>query len=120
MQHAFGNDVDVVLRTMLRAFADVHLFPSYGNGFNVIAGEHTLAADPERADALLEIPTVRSALRGIGMLPPLTPGGLVRSAVRREALERRIGLAGPIASDDRPVLEFAWSANPAQLLNSNE
>ena len=120
IQHAFGSDVDLVLRTLLHAFADVHLYPSYDNGFNVVAADHALAADPDRVDALLEIPAVRSALRGIGMLPPLTPGGLVRSAVRREAVERRVGLRGPVASDDRPALEFAWSANPARLLNSNE
>jgi hypothetical protein len=120
VQHAFGSDVALVLRTLLRAFADVHLYPSYDNGFNVIAADHVLVADPVRVDALLEIPTVRSALHGIGMLPPLTPGGLVRSAVRREEVERRVGLSGPIASDDRPALEFAWSANPARLLNSNE
>ena len=120
IQHAFGSDVDIVLRTLLSSFEHVRLFRSYGNGYNVVAADHPLEFEPATVDALLETETVRSALADIGMIDPITPSVSLASAIGREEVERSVPMQGPIATDDRPELEFAWSGNTALLLFSNE
>lgn len=120
IQHAFGTDADIVLRTLLRSFPHVLLFRAYGNGFNAVASMVPLEPDPALVLTLTDESRVGRALAGIGLIPPMTPSRFIRYGITRSAVERSIGVEGPIATDDRPVLEFAWSTNRALLLFSNE
>lgn len=119
IQHAFGSDRDIVIRTLLHSFADLRLTRAYGNGWNVVASQQPLAIDPARADAVAEAPAVRAALESIGVFAPLTPASLLRAALTRAEIEPLLAV-GPIATDDRPALEFAWSHDLSQVLNSNQ
>ncbi len=119
IQHAFGAETDTVIRTLLHAFADVRMAKGYGNGWNVVAADHELEADGDRANQLLGSPTVRASLESLGIVAPITPSSVMRAAFTREQIERFLP-EGPIATDDRPRLEFAWSSDPAKLLQSNE
>ncbi len=119
IQHGFGPDRDIVVRTLLRSFADVRLSRAYGNGWNIVAADRHLSADPDRADALLAVPRVRSALESVGIMWPITPGLVTRAALTRSEIESLLP-EGPIATDDRPLLEFAWSGDPSRLLRSND
>jgi len=120
VQHVFGASREIILRTLLESFADVRLFPAYGNGYNAIASDTPLDRDLASADALFEHASVRRALFNIGVLPPVTPSAIVSSGIRREEVEGRLHRDTPLATDNRPRLEFAWSANAAALLFSNE
>jgi hypothetical protein len=120
VQHVFGNGREIILRTLLESFADVRLFPAYDNGYNAIASDTPLDRDLASADALFEHASVRRALFNIGVLPPVTPSAIVSSGIRREEVESRLHRDTPLATDNRPRLEFAWSANAAALLFSNE
>lgn len=119
IQHAFGSDVDIVLRTLLASFEHVKLFRAYGNGYNVVAADHPLTFDAAAVDGLLEADGVRQSLRTIGLLEPLAPSDLLATAIDREVVERSLP-HGPVATDDFPALEFAWSARPSLVLFSNE
>jgi spermidine synthase len=119
VQHAFGPSVDLILRTLLDSFKDVRLFPAYANGYNVIASQQSLDRDFSRADILYSIPSVQHALSNIGVLPPVTPSIILSGAIEREEVALRL-LAGPLATDDHPLLEFAWGGGAANLLYSNE
>lgn len=119
VQHAFGPSVDLILRTLLDSFVDVRLFPAYANGYNVIASQQSLDRETSRADLLQSIPSVRLALANIGVLPPVTPSIILGGAIEREEVARRL-LAGPLATDDHPLLEFAWGGDAANLLYSND
>ncbi len=119
IQHAFGSDRDIVIRTLLHSFEDVRLSRAYANGWNVVAADRPLSARPEDADALLEAPSLRAALQRIGLFAPLGPGTILRAAIPRAEIEALLP-EGPIATDDHPALEFAWSADLSAVLNSNE
>ena len=119
VQHAFGSGLEVILRTLLASFRDVRLYPAYGNGYNVVASDHPLDVPAEQADRLLEYPSVRSTLANIGILPPITPSAILASGIRREEIERLLA-PGPVASDDRPLLEFSWEGSTSHLFFSNE
>ncbi|HEX5066273.1 MAG TPA: fused MFS/spermidine synthase [Myxococcota bacterium] len=118
VQHAFGSGLEVILRTLLASFADVRLYPAYGNGYNVLASDRSLDVLPSRVDSLLGSASVRSALANIGVLPPITPSAILASGIRREEIESRLA-PGPLATDDRPLLEFAWDGG-SHLFFSNE
>lgn len=120
IQHAFGQDKDIVLRTLLHCFQDVRALRAYANGYNVLASDRILDGTGGGADRLMEIASVRTALSSIGLLPPLMPSGLISAAIQRDEIEARLGLDGPIATDDHPTLEFAWSTDTSLILFSNE
>lgn len=120
IQHAFGSDIELVIRTLLESFRDVRMVRAYGNGYNVVASDHSLNVQAASADALLRVPTVRASLEDIGMLFPVTPGLVLKAALTREDVQGRLDMSGPIATDDHPLLEFAWSENQGLLLFSNE
>jgi len=119
VQHAFGSGLEIILRTLLASFRDVRLYPAYGNGYNVVASDDSLDVPAEQSDRLLEYPSVRSALANIGVLPPITPSAILASGIRREEIERLLA-PGPVASDDRPLLEFSWEGSSSHLFFSNE
>jgi hypothetical protein len=85
----------------------------------VIASQQSLDRDSSRADVLLSIPSVRNALSNIGVLPPVTPSAIMSGAIEREEVALRLR-AGPLATDDHPLLEFAWGGGAANLLYSND
>lgn len=120
LQHAFGSDIDIVIRTLLVSFDHVRAYRAYANGYNVVAADRPLEKGAERADALRDAPSVARALAGIGMLPPLTPGGVLRAGIAGGEIGAWLDMGGPVASDDHPALEFAWHDDPALLLFSNE
>jgi spermidine synthase len=120
VQHVFGTGREIILQTLLESFADVRLYPAYGNGYNAIASDTALDRDLASADALLEHDSVRRALFNIGVLPPVTPAAIVSSGIRRDEVERGLHRDTPLATDNRPRLEFAWSTDAAALLFSNE
>ena len=118
VQHAFGSGLEVILRTLLASFRDVRIYPAYGNGYNVVASDRPLDVPAEQADRLLEHASVRNALAQIGVLPPVTPSAILAAGIRREQIEPLLP-RGPLASDDRPLLEFAWDGG-SHLFFSNE
>jgi predicted membrane-bound spermidine synthase len=120
VQHVFGDGREIILRTLLESFAYVRLFPAYRNGYNAIASDTPLDRDLASADALLEHASVRRSLSNIGVLPPVTPSAIARSAISREEVARQLHRDTPLATDNRPRLEFAWGADAAALLFSNE
>jgi predicted membrane-bound spermidine synthase len=120
LQHAFGADLTIVLATVRASFAHVRLYPAYANGFNVVASDAPLEVDLARVTALGEDPRTARSWADIGLMPPFGPALVLRHpvtpALRPDLFERR----GPIATDDRPLIEFAWSPSGARLLFSNE
>lgn len=119
VQHAFGSGLELILRTLLASFRDVRMYPAYGNGYNVIASDRLLDVPADQADRLLEHASVRSALANIGVLPPVTPSAILGAGLRREEIEPLLA-RGPVASDDRPLLEFSWDRGASHLFFSNE
>lgn len=118
VQHAFGHDVRIVLVTLAKAFPYVRLFPSYSNGYNVVAATHPLEPDPAGLARATEAPAVRAMLTEIGLGEPLSLPGFLRRSYRPQDLPD-LFRETRIASDEHPYLEFAFSGSQS-LLFSNE
>ncbi|MFY0583864.1 spermidine synthase [Cystobacter fuscus] len=119
LQHAFGTERRLVLSTMGRSFKYVLLFPSYQNGFNVVASDRPLVADPARIDALAATPGVREALRGIGIIAPPSVGRLFSQGLRPQDVPSLFDDPRD-ATDDLPLLEYSSRGGAAGLFFSNE
>lgn len=119
LQHTFGTESRLVLTTLQQSFAYVRLFPSYQNGYNVIASDQPLEADPAKIDALTRIPAVGQALRDIGIIPPLRAGEVFSQGLKPEDLPRLFN-DSRVATDDFPLLEYSSRGGVAGLLSSNE
>ncbi|OJH37399.1 fused MFS/spermidine synthase [Cystobacter ferrugineus] len=119
LQHAFGTERRLVLSTLGRSFKYVLLFPSYQNGFNVVASDRPLVADPARIDALAATPDVREALRGIGVIAPPAVGSIFSQGLSPRDVP---GLFDDprVATDDLPLLEYSSRGGAAGLFFSNE
>jgi predicted membrane-bound spermidine synthase len=120
LQHAFGTELATVLATVRASFAHVRLYPAYANGFNVVASDAPLEVDLARVTALGAEAGTAKAWADIGLVPPFGPEIVLRHPVTPALRPDLFDLKGPIATDDRPVIEFAWSASGARLLFSNE
>ncbi|ATB35709.1 hypothetical protein CYFUS_001123 [Cystobacter fuscus] len=119
LQHAFGTERRLVLSTLGRSFKYVLLFPSYQNGFNVVASDRPLVADPARIDALAATPGVREALRGIGVIAPPAVGSLFSQGLSPQDLPSLFD-DPRVATDDLPLLEYSSRGGAAGLFFSNE
>lgn len=119
IQHAFGTELVLVLTTLSRSFQHVRLFPAYQNGFNVVAADHPLEADPAAIDRLAAIPQVAEQLRAIGLLPPVRPSLVFSRGLKPEDVPGLFN-AEEIATDDRPLLEFSARGGGGGMLFSNE
>ncbi|QRN96140.1 fused MFS/spermidine synthase [Archangium violaceum] len=119
IQHAFGTEMRLVLSTLGRSFKHVRLFPSYQNGFNVVASDQPLVADPGKIDALTRIPAVHGALRGIGIIEPLRAGEVFSQGLTPEQLPNLFN-DSRVATDDFPLLEYSSRGSVAGLFFSNE
>ncbi|MFL5352925.1 fused MFS/spermidine synthase [Archangium sp.] len=119
IQHCFGTELRLVLSTLGRSFKYVRLFPSYQNGFNVVASDGPLEADPKRIDALAAMPGVREALHDIGIIEPLRAGEVFSRGLTPEDVP---GLFNDsrVATDDSPLLEYSLRGGVAGLFFSNE
>jgi spermidine synthase len=119
IQHCFGTELRLVLSTLGRSFKYVRLFPSYQNGFNVVASDQPLDADPMRIDALAATPGVREALHDIGIIEPLRAGEVFSRGLTPEDVP---GLFNDsrVATDDYPLLEYSLRGGVAGLFFSNE
>jgi spermidine synthase len=119
IQHCFGTELRLVLSTLGRSFKYVRLFPSYQNGFNVVASDQPLEADPKRIDALAATPGVREALHDIGIIEPLRAGEVFSRGLTPEDVP---GLFNDsrVATDDSPLLEYSLRGGVAGLFFSNE
>lgn len=119
LQHAFGTERRLVLSTLGRSFKHVLLFPSYQNGFNVVASDRPLVADPARIDALAATPGVREALRDIGLIAPPALGSIFSQGLTPQDVP---GLFDDprVATDDLPLLEYSSRGGAAGLFFSNE
>ncbi len=118
--HAFGSDTAVVLATLQASFPHVRLMRAYANGFNAVASPEPLELDRDAIAAELREPKVRAALAMAGILPPVDPLELFDGLWKLEELPGLIPDGTPIASDDHPVIEFAWHGPAARLLFINE
>ena len=119
LQHVFGTESRLVLTTLKHSFKYVKLFPTYQNGYNVIASDEPLEANPAKIDALVEHPPVHQALREIGLLEPLSPGKVFAKGLTPEDLPRLFN-DPRIATDDFPVLEYSSRGGAAGMFFSNE
>jgi spermidine synthase len=119
IQHAFGTEARLVLTTLAHSFKYVQLFPAYQNGFNVVASDQPLVADPEKIDALARIPSVREALHGIGLIEPLRAGAVFSKGLTPQEVP---GLFNDfqVATDDFPLLEYSSRGGVAGMFFSNE
>jgi spermidine synthase len=119
LQHAFGTERRLVLSTLGRSFKHVLLFPSYQNGFNVVASDWPLEADPARIDTLAATPGVREALLDIGLIAPPAVGEIFSRGLTPRDVP---GLFDDpqVATDDLPVLEYSSRGGAAGLFFSNE
>ncbi len=116
LQHAFGADVDTVLATLHDSFAHLVTTKAYGNGYNIVASNRPLVFDEVKVRALIADRKVRQALEGIGFVPPVD----VATVLAHQADIEPPSAGAPIATDDRPHLEFSWSGDPSLWLFSNE
>ncbi|HYO54856.1 fused MFS/spermidine synthase [Archangium sp.] len=119
IQHAFGTEARLVLTTLARSFKYVQLFPAYQNGFNVIASDQPLVADPRKIDALAQLPSVREALHGIGLIEPLRAGEVFSKGLTPRELPGLFN-APRVATDDFPLLEYSSRGGIAGMFYSNE
>jgi len=119
VQHAFGSDMQYVLATLSQSFRNLRLFPSYSNGYNVIASDDDLTINEPAVLRLTSDIVVKSALEEIGFRPPIHPLPYLAKALALEMPEGGIE-EQYLATDDRPRIEFAWAKNPADRLFSNE
>ena len=119
VQHAFGSDAKVVLSTLKRSFRYLRLFPAYRNGYNVVASDEPLAPSPVEVARLAALPSLRDALAGIGILPPIDPWAIF-SRGRTPAQLPALFDPGLLATDDRPILEFSQAGDPLLWFFSNE
>ncbi|HEX8440094.1 fused MFS/spermidine synthase [Archangium sp.] len=119
IQHAFGTETRLVLSTLGRSFKYVRLFPAYQNGYNVIASDRPLEADPAKIDALAKTPSVREALRGIGLIEPLHAGAVFSKGLTPEDVPNLFNDPS-VATDDFPMLEYSSRGGVAGMFFSNE
>jgi predicted membrane-bound spermidine synthase len=119
VQHASGIDVKVVLATLQRAFRHLRLFPSYHNGYNVVASDEPLVPSQAEVARLAAVPSMRDALAGIGILPPIDPWAIFSRGWTPAQLPRLFD-AALVATDDHPVLEFSQAGDPLLWFFSNE
>lgn len=117
IQHAFGDDIAVVLATLASSFPYLRLLPSYGNGFNVVASERPLDVDARALQAVLEQEPLRESLARIGLLPPVSLPQFLRGSHAPRDLPGLFKAGVPVATDDRPAIEFSTTGN---LLFSNQ
>ncbi len=119
LQHAFGTELPLVMSTLASSFKNIQMFPAYNNGYNVVAANGPLSADPSAIERLSLTPSTRAALESIGVLTPFVPAkvflrGLMPSDVPALFSETRI------ASDNHPFLEFSRRGDARSLFASNE
>jgi len=119
LQHAFGTEVRTVLSTLSRSFRYVQMFPAYNNGYNAVAADHPLGADPREIDRVGSAPEVRNALEGIGLLPPLSAAKIYDRGLDPAQYPSLFSEAR-IASDNHPLLEFSDRGDLRSLFMSNE
>lgn len=118
--HAFGTDTAVVLKTLSASYPHVRLMRAYANGFNAVASERELVFDRDFASRELSTPSVQRALAMAGILPPVDALELFSGLWRLRDLKTLMPADTPIASDDHPVIEFAWHGPASRLLFINE
>ena len=105
VQHVFGTHAGTIFATLSRAFTHVHLYRSYGNGYNVVAANEPLHLDEARVARLTTHEPVRKALEGIGVSFPISPARTYAQAIDLEAV-RPLMEGAEICTDDQPVLEY--------------
>lgn len=119
LQHVFGSDLDIVLNTLRASFPHLRLMQSYANGFVVVASQSELKIDAGAIDRLVKHPPVAQALEALGLVAPLNLAEVVSFLVTEKVF------TGPprpelVATDDRPLIEFAVQKGGANMLFSNE
>jgi predicted membrane-bound spermidine synthase len=119
VQHAFGIDAKVVLSTLQRAFRHLRLFPAYQNDYNVVAADEPLAPSQAEVARLAALPSLRDALAGIGILPPIDPWIMFSRGWTPAQLPGLFD-AALVATDDRPILEFSQAGDSLLWFFSNE
>ncbi len=119
IQHVFGSDVPLQVRTLAHSFSELVLFRSYGNGYNVVAADYPIEVEREQVERLIAEPQVGAALRAIGIIEPLSLPLVLEQGVTLAHLPL-VFRQGPIATDDHPRLEFSWDDSGVLLLFSNQ
>ena len=117
IQHAFGSDVGIILSTLAHSFKYLRLFPSYSNGYNVVASEWPLEFDEDAVKRLTSQPAVHGVLTDLGIHHPER---VIQKALRPDDLSTLLRSTDEIATDDRPRIEFSWGRRGTNILFSNE
>jgi predicted membrane-bound spermidine synthase len=120
VQHAFGEDMPIVMATLRRSFPHLILTRAYGNGYNVVASTRPLVAERGRTEQLLRAPLVRASLHDLGLVPPVDPTRVLLQTLTLPRADEDAVAVASTATDDRPRLEFSFTGHAGQWLFSNE
>lgn len=120
IQHVFRRKLPCILATMRKSFKYIRIYPAYNNSYNAVLSDHPLAIDEALLKALISEEKVFASLKDIGFN---TPEKLIRfsqSYLLPESMVKGLSDIREIATDDRPLLEFAWEDSLRKILFSNE
>jgi spermidine synthase len=120
VQHVFGPQSRTAISTLCHCFRHVRLFPSYGNGYNVVASDGELRISEDQVARLASEPRVRAALASIGVIPPISPADVLRAGLDPLDCPALFDPNCPIATDNFPRIEFSWSDNGLENFHSND
>jgi len=84
-----------------------------------MAADESLAPSQDEVARLAAVPSLRDALAGIGILPPIDPWTIF-SRGRTPAQLPALFDSTLLATDDRPILEFSQAGDPLLWFFSNE
>lgn len=118
IQHSFGDGLETILATILSCFNHVQLYRSYGNGFNVMASQREFNIDEGSIKRLLANTEVGRVLSSLGFRSEREVAQYLKDSVNERAISAVT--SAPIATDDYPRVEFAWSNDSRNILYSNE
>jgi predicted membrane-bound spermidine synthase len=119
IQHVFGTDVKIVLSTLSHSFRHLRAFPSYQNGYNVAVSDAPLEPDRTEVETLAALPTMQTALAGLGIVAPVEPWRVFAKGLRPSDLSTLIDPT-LVSTDDRPLLEFSRTGDAPSWFFSND
>jgi spermidine synthase len=118
IQHAFGTDIAIVMSTIAHSFKYFYMFPSYRNGFNIVASDEPLVLNAGKVDAFSANPTLAKIYDQIGLIGPLKISSLFSKGYTEKDFPHLF--KNKIASDNYPWLEFSMEGSLRLLFFSNE
>ena len=120
VQHIFTKKFPGILATLKKSFRYVRIYPAYKNSYNAVLSDHPLLIDEARIKALISEEKVFSSLKDIGCRKPENLIRFSKDFLLPESLVTNLSDIKEIATDDHPILEFAWDDSMRKILFSNE